>query len=68
MSNWVKRGGKAARVKADGEVRRSQAIRTYGAGSLIDLLNCSVLVGGLDFWRFGTDGATPIQSQPSREL
>jgi hypothetical protein len=68
MSNWVKRGGKAARVKADGEVRRSQAIRTYGAGSLMDLLNRSVLVGGLDFWRFGTDGATPIQEDRLREV
>jgi len=40
---WVKRGGggKASRVKADGEVRRSQAVRTYGAGSLMDLLDRS---------------------------
>lgn len=67
MSKWVKRGGKAQRVKADGEVRRSQAIRTYGAGSLMDLLNRSVLVGGLDFWHFGTEGATPIQEPRLRE-
>jgi hypothetical protein len=59
-TRWVKRGGKAARVKADGEVRRSQAIRTYGAGSLMDLVDRSVLIGGLDFWNFGTEGATPI--------
>ena len=35
---WVKKGAKASRVKADGEVRRSQAIRTYGAGSLMGAL------------------------------
>lgn len=61
MSKWVKRGGfKATRVKADGEVRRSQAIRTYGAGSLMDLLDRSALIGGLDFWKFGVDGSTNI--------
>lgn len=67
MSQWVKRGGKATRVKADGEVRRSQAIRTYGTGSLMDLLHRSVLVGGLDFWHFGTDGATTIQEVRLRD-
>lgn len=67
MSNWVKYGGKAKRVKADGEVRRSQAIRTYGPGSLMDLIHRSVLVSGLDFWKFGTDGATPIQEVRLRE-
>lgn len=67
MTSWVKRGGKAARVKADGEVRRSQAIRTYGAGSLMDLVSRSALVGGLDFWGFGTDGATPIPEERLRD-
>ena len=61
MSKWVKRGGKARRVKADGEVRRSQTIRTYGAGSIMDLVDRSALIGGLDFWRFGTEGSTVIR-------
>ncbi len=67
MSGWTRKGAKATRVKADGEVRRSQAIRTYGAGSLMDLVNRSVVVSGLDFWNFGTDGATPIQEDRLRE-
>ncbi|MEZ4404480.1 MAG: DUF1998 domain-containing protein [Kofleriaceae bacterium] len=67
MTKFVKRGGKAARVKADGEVRRSQAIRTYGAGSLMDLLNRAVLVGGLDFWQFGTEGGTDLDEPRLRE-
>ena len=45
MSKFVKKGGKAALVKADGEVRRSQAIRTDGPGSLMDLVNRAALVG-----------------------
>jgi hypothetical protein len=64
---WVKRGGKASRVKADGEVRRSQAIRTYGAGSLMDLVDRSALIGGLDFWNYGTEGGAGIVEPRLRE-
>jgi len=34
-----------------GEVRPSQALTTYGIGSLVDLPNLSVLVMGLDDWQ-----------------
>jgi hypothetical protein len=67
MSKWVKRGKKAIRVKADGEVRRSQAVQTYGAGSLMDLLDRAALISGLDFWRFGPEGSTPIIEERLRE-
>lgn len=67
MTKWVKKGAKASRVKADGEVRRSQVIRTYGAGSLMDLLDRSALIGGLDFWKFGTEGSTPVVEPRLRE-
>jgi hypothetical protein len=33
-------------------VRQSQVLSTYGAGSMIDLVEDSILVGGLDFWRY----------------
>lgn len=33
-----------------GTIRPSQAIHSYGVGSLIDLPNLSVIVGGLDRW------------------
>lgn len=33
-----------------GTIRPSQAIHTYGVGSLIDLPNLSVIVGGIDRW------------------
>lgn len=61
MSKWVKRGNKATRIQADGEIRRSQTLRTYGAGSIMDLLDRSALIGGLDFWKFGTEAATNIK-------
>src|SRR2546428_2249093 len=36
--------------KAQGQVRRSQVITTYGPGALIDLPRHSAIVGGLDTW------------------
>ncbi len=36
--------------KAQGQIRRSQVINTYGPGALIDLPKHSAIVGGLDTW------------------
>ena len=36
--------------KAQGQIRRSQMITTYGPGALIDLPRHSAIVGGLDSW------------------
>lgn len=36
--------------RADGQIRRSQVITTYGPGALIDLPADSAIVGGLDTW------------------
>ena len=36
--------------KAQGQVRRSQIITTYGPGALIDLPRHSAIVGGLETW------------------
>jgi hypothetical protein len=34
----------------DGEIRQSQIITTFGAGSMVDLPNKSVIIGGLNHW------------------
>jgi hypothetical protein len=39
------------RIPPVGEIRQSQIITTYGPGSMLDLPDDSVIVGGLDFWR-----------------
>ena len=36
--------------KAQGQVRRSQVVTTWGPGALLDLPDYSVIVGGLDTW------------------
>jgi hypothetical protein len=35
----------------DGRIRQSQVVSTFGPGSMLDLMDDAVLVGGLDFWR-----------------
>ncbi|GMT98097.1 DUF1998 domain-containing protein [Corallococcus caeni] len=37
-------------------MRQSQVVSTFGPGSMLDLLNDAVLVGGLDFWRLKGQG------------
>jgi hypothetical protein len=38
------------RVPPTGELRQSQLLTTFGPGSMVDLPNHSVLIGGLEFW------------------
>ncbi|MGF1481833.1 MAG: DrmB family protein [Cyanophyceae cyanobacterium] len=38
-------------VKPHGEVRRSQLITTFGPGSMVDLPDHSVIIGGLNLWK-----------------
>ncbi|MHB1843974.1 MAG: DrmB family protein [Deltaproteobacteria bacterium] len=45
-------GTAAAAPPPDGKLRLSQAVSTFGPGSLVDLIDDAVLVYGLDFWRF----------------
>ena len=41
--------------KPHGQIRQSQLITSFGPGSMMDLPNHSVLIGGLDFWSPGGD-------------
>ncbi|MEO0373172.1 MAG: DUF1998 domain-containing protein [Cyanobacteria bacterium P01_A01_bin.17] len=42
-------------VPPAGEIRRSQILSTFGPGSMVDLPNNSVIIGGLNHWQFGSD-------------
>ena len=42
-------------LRPQGEVRHSQLITTYGPGAMVDLPDCSVVIGGLNFWMYGPD-------------
>jgi len=45
------------------EVRSSQLLTTFGPGAMIDLPDGSVIVGGLDNWRY-SPGPLPIIEEP----
>ena len=47
MSARKKKGERPA-----GEIRLSQMVGTYGPGSMVDLLDHAVLVGGIDYWNY----------------
>ena len=47
------------RKKPEGQVRQSQVVRTFGPGSLVDLPDFSVIVGGLDHWTRGEEIQEP---------
>ena len=38
-----------------GQIRQSQVVTTFGPGSLVDLPDHSVIVGGLDYWTRGDE-------------
>ena len=42
----------AKHVPPTGELRQSQLLTTFGPGSMVDLPNHAVLIGGLDHWTF----------------
>ena len=42
-------------ARPHGQIRQSQLITSFGRGSMMDLPNHSVLVGGLDSWSTGGD-------------
>lgn len=53
-------------VPPEGQIRRSQVVTTYGPGAMVDLLSSAVLIGGLDFWSYGT-GILPIKEPRLRD-
>ena len=57
-----RRWRKAKEATPVGEARRSQLLTTYGAGSMIDLVDRSILVSGLDFWNY--PGERPVIHEP----
>ncbi len=42
-------------AKPDGELRQSQLVTTFGPGAMVDLVDRSVVIGGLEHWQFPHD-------------
>jgi hypothetical protein len=39
----------------DGQLRQSQMVTTFGPGAMVDLVDRSVVIGGLEHWSFAND-------------
>ncbi|MCA9664094.1 MAG: DUF1998 domain-containing protein [Myxococcales bacterium] len=58
--------GKKNVVPPEGRVRASQIVTTFGPGSMVDLLDHAILVGGLDYWEHRR-GKTVLQNVRLRD-
>jgi hypothetical protein len=58
------KGSSQQRIPPDGTIRQSQLITTFGPGSLMDLVDHAVLVGGLEFWSYDRDKGFPVIHEP----
>ena len=54
--------------KPPGQVRQSQVVTTFGPGSMFDLPNHSVIVGGLEYWTKGDEVSEPRLVAKLKEL
>jgi hypothetical protein len=54
--------------KPHGQIRQSQVVMTFGPGSMFDLPNHSVIVGGLESWTKGDEILEPRLVAKLREL
>jgi hypothetical protein len=57
-------GKKQAFVRPEGQIRRSQVVSTFGPGSMVDLIDHAVLVGGLDFWAYDRSKGVNVLQEP----
>ncbi len=56
------------RRRAHGQIRRSQAVTTWGPGALLDLPRYAVIVGGLDTWPKVSDLEPIVEPRLVRKL
>ena len=54
--------------KPHGQIRQSQVVTTFGPGSMFDLPNHSVIVGGLEYWTKGDEIHEPRLVAKLKEL
>jgi Domain of unknown function (DUF1998) len=52
----------------DGEIRQSQILSTFGSGSMVDLPEASVLIGGLNRWRFGLERREIVEERLTAKI
>lgn len=57
-------GRTQVKAQPEGRIRQSQVVTTFGPGAMVDLVDQAVLVGGLDFWAYGTGNKAETIQEP----
>ena len=52
----------------DGEIRQSQLLSSFGPGSMVDLPEASVLIGGLNYWKFDRERREIVEERLSTKI
>ena len=52
---------KTRHVPPEGEIRQSQILSSFGPGSMVDLPNHSIIMGGLNHWKFGNERSPIVE-------
>ena len=52
---------KKRQVPPEGEIRQSQILSSFGPGSMVDLPNHSIIMGGLNHWKFGHERSPIVE-------
>ncbi len=55
MARYTKSKDKHAVHRADGQIRQSQMVTTFGPGAMVDLIDRAVLIGGIEHWSFADE-------------
>src|SRR5688500_20388478 len=55
MASFRKKGDAKRVMRPEGQLRQSQLITTFGPGSMVDLVDRAVVIGGLEHWGYGRD-------------
>ena len=66
MARFARKKSRKAERRQDAQVRQSQMVGPYGAGSMIDLVHHAVVVSGLDDW-YESKGTASIEEPRLRD-
>ena len=66
MATVKKQRGKHEQHKPAGQIRQSQLVTTFGPGAMVDLLDRSIVIGGLEHWSYSREGFTALDDERLR--
>jgi hypothetical protein len=66
MRRFNKTGAKFKAKRPEGQIRQSQMVTTFGPGSMVDLVDRAVVIGGLEHWSHSASGFVALDDSRLR--